>query len=256
MSRDRPPLLGLIPAAGRATRLGALPCSKEVLPLGAPSGDPPRSRVAADPLLAALRRAGAERAYVVLRQGKWDVAAYLGDGATRGLPLAYLVTAGTPGVPWSCDLAYPFVRDARVALGFPDIAFAPEDALARLLGPLERTNAAAVLGLFPCAEPARSDMVRLGPDGRVLELQVKPARTELTRSWILAVWGPAFTEFLHAFVAAAPAEAGAEGETHLGDVFRAALREGLELRGVDVAEGRFLDIGTPTGLARALGADG
>lgn len=244
----RPPLLGLIPAAGRAARLGTLPCSKEVLPLGAPAGDPPRAPVAADALLAALRRAGAERAFVVLRQGKWDVPAFLGGGPEGGPRLAYLVTDGTPGVPWSCDLAYPFVRDARVAFGFPDIRFEPDDALERLLAVLE-PPCDAVLGLFPCREPARSDMVRTDSDGRVLELQIKPARTELTRSWILAVWSPAFTEFLHDFVAAARDDG---PEIHLGEVFRAALAAGLELRSVDFGDGSFTDIGTPAGLARAL----
>src|SRR5687767_13356160 len=45
LRRYYPPLLGLIPAAGRAERLGPLPCSKELLPIGfreTPRGPSPK----------------------------------------------------------------------------------------------------------------------------------------------------------------------------------------------------------------------
>lgn len=111
------PPIGLVPAAGYARRLGSLPVSKEVFPLGivptvAEGGS--RVQVPVDSLLEAFRMAEAETAYVVLREGKWDVPAYLGPGDAYELSLAYLVTPPTLGVPFTIDVASPFVRDAVV----------------------------------------------------------------------------------------------------------------------------------------------
>lgn len=97
-------LIGVIPAAGRATRLGHLPCSKEVLPIGwelGPNGRP-RAVVACEPLLRQMHRAGASRAFVVVGTGKWDVPAFLEDGERVGLDLAYLVIENSPSTapPW------------------------------------------------------------------------------------------------------------------------------------------------------------
>jgi hypothetical protein len=88
---DVPEMIGLIPAAGEASRLGDLPCSKEVLPVGIDDGG--RLRVAADDLLDALAIAGAERAFVVLaRPGAEPGAGNGGSGASGDLEVA--ATAG------------------------------------------------------------------------------------------------------------------------------------------------------------------
>ena len=90
MGTDRE-VLGLIPAAGRAERLGRLPCSKELLPIGfreTPQGPVPK--VACHYLLERFRAAGIRRAYLVLHESKWDVARYFGTGAMVDMALAYL----------------------------------------------------------------------------------------------------------------------------------------------------------------------
>ena len=72
----RDDIVGLVPAAGTASRLGRLPCSKEILPVEFQPGGAdasPRSRVAADWLLEGMGQGGADRAIVVLRAGKWDI---------------------------------------------------------------------------------------------------------------------------------------------------------------------------------------
>ena len=72
--------MALIPAAGRATRLGDLPSSKEILPVDEvidPASGARRPRAAIEHLLAALELAGVERGYVVLRPEKTDIPDYL-----------------------------------------------------------------------------------------------------------------------------------------------------------------------------------
>lgn len=245
------PLVGLIPAAGTASRAGPLPCSKEVLPVGVlgPGGD--RPRVACEGLLDAMREGGAARAYVVLRAGKWDIPAYLGTGDRVGLPLAYLVNRGTAGVPHTLDQAHPFVDRATVLLGFPDIIVrAPEPVFPRLLDRLETTGAAAVLGLFPSSRPDKGDMVETDAEGRVRRVVVKSSTTDLRSAWVVAVWGPAFTSFLHERVGRPVDPAGDPGaELHLGPLFEEAAAAGLDVRGVAVPGGRYIDLGTPEELA-------
>ena len=74
-------LIGLVPAAGQASRLGPLPGSKELLPIGFRAGSAgPEPRVPFQELRTALRAGGVERAFVVLRPGKWDVPAHLVNG--------------------------------------------------------------------------------------------------------------------------------------------------------------------------------
>ncbi len=248
MSNDD--VIGLIPAAGKAERLGPLPCSKELLPVGfrdTPRG--PAPKVACHYLLDRFRAAGIGRAFLVLREGKWDIPRYFGTGEMAGVSLAYLAVPDSGSVPETLDRAYPFVAGRRVALGFPDALFEPGDAYARLLARQGETGADLVLGLFPADRPWTTDMVELAPDGRVLRLEVRPAATALRYNWLIAVWGPRFTEHLHTAVLAAPA---AEKEPQIGAVVQTAVDAGLHVLGVEIPDGSYRDIGTPETLAAAM----
>ncbi|MFL6653358.1 MAG: NDP-sugar synthase [Sulfurifustis sp.] len=249
MPRNPPAqVIGLIPAAGLAQRLGRLPCSKEILPVGFTNDAAgPRPRVACECLLEHYAAAGIRRAFVLLRPGKWDIPAYLGGGARFAVDLAYLVAENSASVSETLDRAYPFVRDAQVALGFPDILFDAKDAYARLLADLTDSACDVVLGLFPAGVPSTMDMVEM--DGnRVTRVLVKPAVSALAETWGIAVWAPAFTEFLHAFLAA-PRDADAP-ELHMGYVIQAAIENRLRVRAVRASDMPFLDIGLPGNLAR------
>ncbi len=251
---DERRLIGLVPAAGRALRLGPLPCSKEILPFGPRrSGGPVsrdgRQRVIAEVLLDAYRRAGVDHALVLLRKGKWDIPERLGDGRDLGLPLAYLALDATAGIPETLDAAYPFVADADVALGFPDTWFEPRDAYVHLLRRLRGTGADAVLGLVPSDRSEKTDMVELDDRGRVRRIVVKEWNTGLRYAWMIAVWSPAFSLLLHDLMTGAGDR---RGEYYPGHVIQTAVDSGLRVDGVTFPEGSFLDIGTPGDLARAV----
>jgi dTDP-glucose pyrophosphorylase len=247
-----PEIVGLIPAAGRASRLGPLPCSKELLPLGLrQTAAGPRMRVACHELLERLRAGGVARAYLVIDAAKTDIPRFLLGGDPAGPALAYVAVAGSASVPETLDRAFPFVETARVALGFPDILFRPVDAFARLLERQEASGADLVLGLFPVERCETTDMVDCGPDGRVRRIEVRPAATDLRRNWLIAVWGPAFTAFLHHAVQPQDPNRGGS-ELQLGAVMAGALAAGLHVQGVDFPDGVFRDLGTPGDLAAAL----
>jgi glucose-1-phosphate thymidylyltransferase len=257
LSSPNLPLVGLIPAGGSATRLGLLPCSKELLPVGFfESGGTPRPRPVCLYLIERLRAAGIERAFVILRPGKWDIPAYLGDGAATGVRLAYLTVHNPTGAPYTLDQARPFLGNCRVALGLPDIIFEPVDAYRRLAERQEQQGADLVLGLFPTDQPHKADMVHCDEHGRAQQIQIKPTSSTLRFTWMIALWTPAFTEFLGTRVAAdatqRSAAPGATGsEFFIGHVFQAAIDAGLHVDSVTFPEGTCLDIGTPENLREA-----
>jgi glucose-1-phosphate thymidylyltransferase len=255
-------LVGLLPAAGLARRIEPLPCSKELFPVGFWSSDADkqlRPKAAAHHLLEKMAAAGATRAFIVLRRGKWDVPAYFADGRIVGMDLGYVIMRRPYGVPFTIDDAYPFVRDAVVLFGFPDILFQPQDVFARLLAKRQATGAEVVLAVFPARQPEKMDMVELDERGRISRIVIKPGTTTLTHTWLVAVWGAEFTSFMHQFVAEAePAVAAADGqwvtgsEMYVGDVIRAAIEAGTHVETVSFDAGTYVDIGTPEDLAAAV----
>lgn len=260
-------LIGVIPAAGRGTRLGPLPMSKELYPIAVHLGDRTtdrRVRVASEYLIEALRQGGARKAFIVLRPGKWDIPAFLGDGSSLRMPLAYLTVHVPFGVPFSLDQAFPFIENANILLGFPDILFMPTSAFLTLIDELKARPADVVLGLFRTDEPYRVGVVDFSPQGWVNRIHEKSQVTHLEYMWAIAAWKPAFTAFLHQAVqhrlAAIPRSTlngnfdsnSDYSELSLSDVMQEAITEGLRIAAYCIKGGRYIDIGTPESLAKAV----
>jgi glucose-1-phosphate thymidylyltransferase len=248
-------VIGLIPCAGHATRITPLPCSKEVLPvgLGRSADGSIRPKVVSHYILDNMRRGGVSKVFFILRKGKWDIPQYYGSGAPMGMQLGYLVTEKTFGPPYTLDEAYPFVRGARIALGFPDILIEPENAYAKTLERLVSTRADLALSLYRPHKIQVSDMIAIDRTGRVRELIIKPNETNLTWGWIFAVWTPKFTEFIHEYLSVPRTSAEQPGsglppELTVGHVIQGAIAEGLVIQSAIFRGKRYLDIGSPEGL--------
>ena len=248
-------IIGLIPAGGQAKRISPLPFSKELYPIGFRLVDEERGmrpKVVCHYLLEKMRAGGITKAYIVLREGKWDIPAYFRDGASLDMHLAYLILGLPFGVPYTLDQAYPFVQQALVAFGFPDILFQPEDAFLKLLSGQAASNADIVLGLFRADQPNKVDMIDLDDKGRVRQVVIKPSQTQLRYTWGIAVWTPVFTNFLHEHLATRKTSASTQPELSVGDVVQAAIHKGLRVEGVHVSDEPYLDIGTSKDLAKAI----
>lgn len=222
--------------------------SKEVTPVGL--GDDPNPRIAADFLLAQMRQADIRRAFMVIREGKWDIPARLGDGEHAGVALAYLVTRPTAGVPYTLDRAYPHIQTDIIALGFPDLMVRDRHALHRLLQAYARRPADVLLGLLPLGDPQTMDAVELH-DRRVTRIWPKTGDSAMQHTWAFAVWRPRFTGFMHDFLANGASTAPPGVELQVGDIFQAAIAAGLSVEGERIGERTFVDLGTPAGLAEA-----
>jgi glucose-1-phosphate thymidylyltransferase len=255
-------VIGLLPAAGQASRITPLPCSKELYPIGFQAvgeGRSLRPKVACQYLLEKMCLAGITKVYIVLHEGKWDIPGYLGDGSMINMNLAYLMMRLRFGTPYTLDQAYPFLKDASVAFGFPDVIFQPDDAFVQLLGRQAETNADIVLGLFPTDQPQIMDMVDVDKEGRIRSLIIKPLHTQLQYSWIISVWTPVFTSFLHEHLIVlqkskeqcTAINGPKQQELSVGHVLQAAIGAGLEVQGVRFPNHTYLDIGTPDNLMKA-----
>lgn len=254
-------IVGILPAGGRGTRIEPLPCSKEIFPIGfgkVAGTDNVRPKAVSQYLLEKMRKAGVKKAYFILREGKWDIPKYFGDGASVDMNLGYLMMRLPFGTPYTLDQAYPFVRDSIVAFGFPDILFDVDDAFVQLLDRQTATGADVVLGLCPVEQPWTMDMVELDDKGKVKFIDIKPSVSRLGYGWIIAVWSPVFTRFLHEYLQSQQREGmskdGMQGQSELsvGHVLQAALQNGSRMEGVQFPQCPYLDIGTPDNLSTAV----
>jgi glucose-1-phosphate thymidylyltransferase len=219
-----------------------------------------RPKVVSHFLLENMRSANIKKAYIILREGKWDIPSYFADGKMLDMHVAYLMMGLPFGVPYTLDQAYPFVEHALVALGFPDMILKPDDAFLRLLARREELDADIVLGLFPALKPQKTDMVELDQAGRVRSLRIKPTQTSLVYAWEIAVWTPVFTRFMHGFVSSVEEKnnshvrmsADERNEMHVADVIQAAIDSGMKVEAILFENGSCLDIGTPEDMLKAV----
>ena len=250
-------IIGVVPAAGRGTRISPLPGSKELFPIGIQEKyDQPRPKVVSQYLLEQMVRADIKRCFIVLGSGKWDIPAYFGRGETIGIDLAYSVIRDSAGTPFTVDSVFSFVSDKIVALGLPDILFETDNVYCRLVTAFQSNPCDVMLGLFPADQPELVDMVAFANDGSVERIDIKPMHTSLTCTWGVALWATTFTRFMHDWLSSVGRDSlggrHGYGELFVGDVIQAAIDAGLKVSSTVVSEKPYLDIGTPHNLIRAI----
>jgi dTDP-glucose pyrophosphorylase len=170
---------GIIPAAGRGSRIQPLAFSKELLPVGSRlDGGVERPCAVSEYLVERMIRGGADKICFVISPGKSDIMEYYGGGYGDAR-IAYVVQPQASGLCDAIFRASPLIApDEPVIVGLPDTVWFPETALADL--PDDRLS----FLLFPVEHPEFFDAVVLDDGDRVLEIQVK--RPEPTSRWI---WG-------------------------------------------------------------------
>jgi NDP-sugar pyrophosphorylase family protein len=218
-------VVGVIPAAGYATRLQPLSSSKEVIEVG--------GRPVIDYVIDRMRLARCDELRVVTRPEKTDVIAHV---RRRGARLVL-------GHPRTSSESFALGLDALapndiVLLGWPDILWAGEDTYVRLVAAVEDGHE-VVLGLFETADDlSRWDTVTVESDGRVIGVHPKASEPPST-----VVWAPA--------AARRRALEGLESAEWPGSHFDALCRKGVPIHGIRFP-GRCTDIGTREDLERAL----
>lgn len=159
---------GIIPAAGKGSRIQPLAFSKELLPVGGQNENGiERPRAVSDYLLERLVLGGATRVCFVIGRGKSDIVEYYG-AERHSVPVCYVVQPQPVGLCDAIFRALPLIHPSELVLvGLPDTIWFPEDGLRRL--PDDRLS----FLLFPVDQPERFDAVDTDDSGSVLEIQVK-----------------------------------------------------------------------------------
>jgi glucose-1-phosphate thymidylyltransferase len=218
-------IVGIVPAAGYATRLQPLDRSKEVLPVD--------GRPLMDYLVERMRAGGCDRLRVVTRPEKGDVvehSAKIGAEVVLAEPetVSQSFLAGLEGLE----------KDALVLIGFPDTIWEPVGGYVPLVAHvIEGADVAVGLFRIDPADLARSDVVVRGADGRIDRIDVKPAVPASEWIWGCAA-GRASTWF------------GLDRAEWPGGFLDLLCREGGDVRGIELSD-VWTDVGTPEALERA-----
>lgn len=232
---------GIIPAAGKGTRIQPLAFSKELLPVGGRfDGDMRRPRAVSDYLMERLVMGGATRICFVISPGKSDILEYYG-GSAYGATLCYAVQPKPTGLCDAIFQALPVIDNREpVLIGLPDTIWFPEDALRQL--PDDRLSFLS----FPVERPDRFDAVVADEDGRVLELQVKQPQPRSHWVWgAFKMPGATLRSLYELWCSREPRD------EYIGTLVNEWLARGEEAWAVKAGES-YYDVGTMDGYLQAL----
>ncbi|MGI3900135.1 MAG: sugar phosphate nucleotidyltransferase [Janthinobacterium lividum] len=232
---------GIVPAAGRGSRIQPLAFSKELLPVGSRlDGGVERPCAVSEYLLDRMVLGGAGKICLVISPGKHDILAYYGADYA-GAALAYVVQPRPSGL---CDAVFRaaalIAPDEPVIVGLPDTVWFPKTGFAAL------PDDTLSFLLFPVERPELFDAVVLDAADAVVEIQVKQA--DAASHWI---WG-AFKmpgAVFHALYALWLQRE--RQDEYFGTLVNAYLAAGGRAVGVKAGES-YVDTGTFNGYRAAM----
>ncbi|TPM96588.1 nucleotidyltransferase family protein [Mesorhizobium sp. B2-1-3A] len=234
-------MLGIIPAAGRGSRIQPLGFSKELLPVGSRmDGQTERPCAVSEYLVRRMVRNGVDKICFVIGSGKSDILEYYSAGY-EGAAAIFVTQPSPVGLCDAIFRAAPLVApDETVLVGLPDTIWFPEDGFCHL--PDDQLS----FLLFPVERPELFDAVVLDQDGRVKEIQVK--QRGAASNWI---WG-AFKmpgDIFHQLAALWRQRDGRD--EYFGTLVNAYLAAGGQASAAK-AGSAYVDVGTFNGYRTAL----
>jgi len=233
---------GIVPAAGRGSRIQPLAFSKELLPVGSRlDGETERPCAVSEYLIERMILGGADKICFVISPGKSDIMEYF--GASYGdAEIAYVIQPNAAGLCDAIFRAHTVVPcDEAVIIGLPDTIWFPEAALLDLPGDL------LSFLLFPVERPELFDAVVLDGEDRVREIQVK--QPSAASNWIWGAFkmpGEVFAMLRWLWL-----ERGQRDE-FFGTLVNAYLAQGGEAAGIKAGHA-YVDVGTLNGYRAAVG---
>ncbi|MFB9673947.1 glucose-1-phosphate thymidylyltransferase RfbA [Streptosporangium vulgare] len=171
--------------------------------------------------------------------------ALLGDGSRLGLRLSYAVQTVPRGLADALVVGGEFVGDDRLALILGDNIFYGHELPSVLREEVGKLDGCTVFG-YPVADPERYGVAVVGEEGRLIDIEEKPARPRSN----LAVTGLYLYDNVALRYATELTPSG-RGELEITDLNRRFLAEG-RARLVNLGRGTaWLDTGTPDSLLEA-----
>jgi dTDP-glucose pyrophosphorylase len=233
---------GIVPAAGRGSRIQPLAFSKELLPVGSRLDEgTERPCAVSEYLLERMVLGGADKICFVISPGKSDIMEYFG-ASYAGAEIAYVIQPDAAGLCDAVFRARTVVDPSEgVLVGLPDTVWFPEGALTDL------PDGLLSFLLFPVETPELFDAVVLDEADRVLEIQVK--RPGAASNWVWGAFkmpGGVFRTLYDLW-----RERG-ESDEFFGTLVNAYLERGGEASGVKAGQA-YVDVGTLNGYRAAVG---
>ena len=232
---------GIVPAAGRGSRIQPLAFSKELLPVGSRFDEGvERPRAVSEYLVQRMIRAGATRICFVISPGKSDIMGYYG-GEIGPAHVCYTVQPDPSGLCDSIFRALPLIApDEQVVVGLPDTIWFPDDGLCAL------DDDKLSFLLFPVERPEFFDAVVTDEAGCVREIQVKQAGAESTWVWgAFKLPGSILRELWDLWCARG------KRDEYIGTLVNAYIAQGGIAHGVRAGEA-YVDVGTLHGYREAI----
>lgn len=251
-------LIGLIPAAGKGSRLSPLPFSKELYPVGYQDIEidgqmKKRPKVVSQYLVNHFKSVGVEKLFITVAPGKHDIMEYYGAGSRFDIDIVYNFQREARGMPFALDTAYPWInKEDTTIFGMSDTIIEPSNCFVEMLHFHKKSSSDLTLGLFPTTKPFKFGMVDYDKSTYAVKSTVdKPQTTELTHMWGCCIWEYSFATLMHEHCLSA-VEATQSKELIFGDIINKAMEVGLKVHGFPVDNGQYIDIGTIADLDYAL----
>lgn len=231
---------GIVPAAGRGSRIQPLAFSKELLPVGSRLDNGiDRPCAVSEYLVERLILGGADKICFVISPGKSDILEYFGDHYDVA-QLAYVVQPQPSGL---CDAVFRASTVAGdredVLVGLPDTVWFPKAALAAL------PDVDLSFLLFPVEHPEFFDAVVLDGE-QVREIQVK--QPNAASNWIWGAFRMSATGFRD--LQLLWKQRGCQDE-YFGTLVNAYLAAGGRAVGIKAGDS-YVDVGTLNGYRTAM----
>ena len=181
-------IIGLIPAAGKGSRLG-LPFPKELYPVVAGNSVVPVAAYAMSQIDEVTNRC-----VVVITPDKHQLMEYYSKCTWIESAVRYVVQGNGTDLADAVRWAYPAIRGKRVAFAMPDTIIWPEWAMAELDQQMTDEDD-MVMGLFVVSDPSKFGMVSTW-NGYATGVYDKQPASVIPYAWGCLLWQPKFTEMV------------------------------------------------------------
>jgi glucose-1-phosphate thymidylyltransferase len=231
--------IGLIPAAGKGTRLD-LPFPKELFPIILEDKYKPVAQYSVD----YIKSAGVNHIVFVINESKHAVIGFFGAGSQFDCNFSYVVQevwqtdpeAKSPGLAHALNSAFHLIKDKVVFFSMADTIIYPNNVLAQAKQHAPH-NTDILFCLFPTKTPQKYGMVHFSKNNEIIKILDKPKITNLTHMWGCIIWTPKFSNFLHE-------EVSINKEGDFAVIINKSIMSGINAFGFQVEDGKYFDIGT------------
>lgn len=232
-------LIGLIPAAGYATRL-KYPIAKELWPVQVHD----RIFPLIEQTILNMYQAGCDHHVYVMRGDKPEIMKHVSTVLPKHIHKSYTcqnyqsTVSTSPGLVDAINSAQHLIKNKTVLFGMPDTLVQPTECYQGLLELIDQ-GADIAMGLFKTNQPQKFGMVEFDclkepfPVEKIID---KPEKSDLKYMWGILAWKAPFTAMIHRLY-----------EDYVSDfavILNEAIKEGFNVRATIIENGSYFDFGT------------